>query len=176
MKKYTSFLIAAILVATSAFASAADYVRTNAITLVDGSSDFFPVESFASGSLGKTFSDSFTFVIPSLSSADSNVSSISFDDTTGINFSLFNLYKAGSTVAAATGSLDADSGLWIISGTNLSAGNYFFKVEGAITTNEAVSYSGNVLVSAVPEADTYAMLLAGMGLVGFVARRRKAVA
>ena len=28
-------------------------------------------------------------------------------------------------------------------------------------------------VSAVPEADTYAMLLAGLGLVGFVARRRK---
>ncbi|MES2075247.1 MAG: PEP-CTERM sorting domain-containing protein [Pseudomonadota bacterium] len=29
-------------------------------------------------------------------------------------------------------------------------------------------------VSAVPEADTYAMLLAGLGLVGFVARRRRA--
>lgn len=30
-------------------------------------------------------------------------------------------------------------------------------------------------VSAVPEADTYAMLLAGLGVVGFMARRRKAV-
>ncbi len=29
-------------------------------------------------------------------------------------------------------------------------------------------------VSAVPEADTYAMLLAGLGMIGFVARRRKA--
>ncbi|WGG49078.1 PEP-CTERM sorting domain-containing protein [Rugamonas sp. DEMB1] len=29
-------------------------------------------------------------------------------------------------------------------------------------------------ISAVPEADTYAMLLAGLGLVGFVARRRRA--
>ncbi len=28
-------------------------------------------------------------------------------------------------------------------------------------------------ISAVPEADTYAMLLAGLGLVGFVARRRR---
>lgn len=31
----------------------------------------------------------------------------------------------------------------------------------------------NILVSAVPEADTYAMLLAGLGLVGFVARAKQ---
>ncbi|MCZ8077535.1 MAG: FxDxF family PEP-CTERM protein, partial [Paucibacter sp.] len=30
-------------------------------------------------------------------------------------------------------------------------------------------------VSAVPEPGTYAMLLAGLGCVGFIARRRKAV-
>lgn len=32
----------------------------------------------------------------------------------------------------------------------------------------------NVLVSAVPEPETYAMLLAGLGLMGTIARRRKA--
>jgi hypothetical protein len=31
-----------------------------------------------------------------------------------------------------------------------------------------------VLLSAVPEADTYAMLLAGLGMIGFMARRRQA--
>ena len=31
----------------------------------------------------------------------------------------------------------------------------------------------NVSVSAVPEPETYAMLLAGLGLMGFIARRRK---
>jgi len=31
----------------------------------------------------------------------------------------------------------------------------------------------NVTVAAVPEPDTYAMVLAGLGLMGFVARRRK---
>jgi choice-of-anchor C domain-containing protein len=34
----------------------------------------------------------------------------------------------------------------------------------------------NISVSAVPEADSYAMLLAGLGLVGFIARRKKAAA
>ena len=32
--------------------------------------------------------------------------------------------------------------------------------------------SGGGTIAAIPEADTYAMLLAGLGLVGFVARRR----
>ena len=30
-------------------------------------------------------------------------------------------------------------------------------------------------ITAVPEPETYAMMLAGLGLMGFVARRRKAV-
>jgi hypothetical protein len=34
-------------------------------------------------------------------------------------------------------------------------------------------YIGNVAVTAVPEPETYVMLLAGLGLVGAVARRRK---
>jgi hypothetical protein len=47
--------------------------------------------------------------------------------------------------------------------------------------NNSTDYSGNdfavdqiSLTSAVPEPETYAMLLAGLGLVGFAARRRKA--
>jgi len=31
-----------------------------------------------------------------------------------------------------------------------------------------------VVITAVPEPTTYAMLLAGLGCVGFIARRRKA--
>jgi hypothetical protein len=33
--------------------------------------------------------------------------------------------------------------------------------------------TGSVIVAAIPEPETYAMLLAGLGLVGFMARRRK---
>ena len=36
-----------------------------------------------------------------------------------------------------------------------------------------ISVMSDVSVQAIPEPETYAMLLAGLGLLGFVARRRK---
>jgi hypothetical protein len=33
--------------------------------------------------------------------------------------------------------------------------------------------SGGTVVSPIPEPETYAMLLAGLGVIGFVARRRQ---
>jgi hypothetical protein len=40
------------------------------------------------------------------------------------------------------------------------------------TPSIGAKYSGDVSVSAVPEPETYGMLLAGLGLVGFAARRK----
>jgi hypothetical protein len=37
----------------------------------------------------------------------------------------------------------------------------------------SLSSNGVLQVTAVPEADSYAMMLAGLGLVGFMVRRRK---
>jgi hypothetical protein len=36
------------------------------------------------------------------------------------------------------------------------------------------TYAGTITASAVPEPETYALMLAGLGIVGFVASRRKA--
>ncbi len=48
--------------------------------------------------------------------------------------------------------------------------------EQTIPGNESGYLSANFNVSAVPEPETYAMMLAGLGLLGFAARRRKAKA
>jgi hypothetical protein len=53
----------------------------------------------------------------------------------------------------------------------LAAGNYTMFLS---ETNAVVDYQMDFNVSAVPEPETYAMLLAGLGLLGAVARRKKA--
>jgi hypothetical protein len=52
----------------------------------------------------------------------------------------------------------------------LSAGNYSLNLLGSSSTGAA--YGG--ILSAVPEPETYALMLAGLGIVGFVAARRRA--
>lgn len=57
-------------------------------------------------------------------------------------------------------------------GYTLTAGTYTLTLTG---TNSASigSYSANLAVTPVPEPETYAMLLAGLGIVGLSMRRRR---
>jgi hypothetical protein len=55
----------------------------------------------------------------------------------------------------------------------LGAGSYYFKVQGTADGIYGGSYTIATSVAAVPEPETYAMMLAGLGLMGFIARRRK---
>ena len=47
--------------------------------------------------------------------------------------------------------------------------------QGVILTNAGdINNNGQVIAIGVPEPETYALLLAGLGLVGFMGRRKKA--
>lgn len=60
----------------------------------------------------------------------------------------------------------------------LSAGNYSFMIAGLLS-GESGAYVGSYTIgnpaqaAAVPEPESYAMFLAGLGLLGFVSRKRK---
>ncbi len=55
---------------------------------------------------------------------------------------------------------------------NLAAGQYHLDISGYIGPN---AMGGILSGLPVPEPETYAMLLAGLGLIGFSVRRRKSV-
>ena len=66
----------------------------------------------------------------------------------------------------------ANFGLHVTGGTQSSlAPTIYTAYEGGFTVNDM---SLDYTVAAVPEAETYAMMLAGLGLVGFMVRRRNA--
>ena len=53
----------------------------------------------------------------------------------------------------------------------LGAGNYYYAVFGKSMAPTAYAISS--AIAPVPEPETYAMLLAGLGVIGFLARRRR---
>lgn len=82
----------------------------------------------------------------------------------------------------STGLIGSDLGMYLLSQTSgtfanrLNPSSYSAITQGGNPVVAHLDMNGNLMIAAVPEAETYAMMLAGLGLVGFmVARRRKHV-
>ncbi|CAN5117922.1 hypothetical protein BH11PSE10_BH11PSE10_09130 [soil metagenome] len=94
-----------------------------------------------------------------------------------ISFTLQQVTFSGAGVGSLVGDTDASAAGFAFS--NVAAGNYTVKASGVLSGPAQISGTGFVgasyTVTAVPEPETYALMLAGLGAVAFVARRRKAV-
>jgi hypothetical protein len=136
------------------------------------------VASFSNLSTGSSFDDIFSFTLTS--SNDATVSAISgfllsgITGTDTVSFSSIKLLSGETTIATGTlSSLFSANGIAVVGSSGLAAGEYSIEIAGTAINGESGNYSGNVnLVSAVPEPESYAMLLAGLGLMGTIARRR----
>jgi hypothetical protein len=119
------------------------------------------------------FSDTFTFT-PSVSGlVNGSLITTSFKSSDNINFTSATL----NGVAYAFSPNGPNE--FGFSPVDFASGPLVLKVFGiaapllAAGTSIAASYSGTLNVSAVPEPATYGMMLGGLGLIGFMARRRK---
>ncbi|MFN3861817.1 MAG: FxDxF family PEP-CTERM protein [Roseateles sp.] len=85
----------------------------------------------------------------------------------------YTLYSYGSDGLFGTAD-DVGLGAWTFSVGNvasLAAGNYYYSVSG--WANGVSGYNFSSAAAPVPEPETYALLAAGLGIVGFVAARRR---
>lgn len=130
---------------------------------------FFDVFTFSLTSASDTISSAVSLLFPGLgdsaSSYEINNGTLSlFSDPDGDGAAGFNTEIATASFGDSTG---------VLAYNNAAAGSYYWAVAG-----DAVGSSGGVYLYAantaavVPEPETYAMMLAGLGLLGFVGRRR----
>lgn len=95
---------------------------------------------------------------------------VSIADITGLTASLYNGFGAVGTALGSQGASDYLS----MSGI-LAAGSYSLKITGTGNGQNGYGlYTYTAFAQAVPEPESYAMFLAGLGLMGFVAARRRA--
>lgn len=139
---------------------------------------------------GKTFDEFFQFTLPDSAAAAWTLTA-SVADAVGLSALSSDLYfgavstlshGAGDPSPIANGQSFTDSSdpvsptYWTFDpGTpnlaNLAPGTYTLVVSGR-TLADGGAFGGTLSIAAVPEPETYAMFLAGLGMLGAIARRR----
>ena len=189
MKKFLqSLFVAAMFAGSSLAAHAAPVDISHApVDLTQDLLDYSSAEllgsfSLAAGQLAGAqnnfFSDKYTFSVTGFNDLSALATSLKPSANSGLTLTGFSLRNAGGVLFQGTLDLinyTAQDQAWSLAsgGTPLATGNYFLQIDGYVASSAGGSYSGNLAVTPVPEPETYGMLLAGLGLVGFMARRRK---
>nr|WP_195793161.1 FxDxF family PEP-CTERM protein [Roseateles sp. DAIF2] len=131
--------------------NAHDLHESSGLKIVDSSTLFF---------------SQFNFTLSTESFVSSNVSAFN------INSGSYSIFKADGSETGHSWTFGAAQGLEHL--VTLGPGSYYFSVAGKTNGSSGIyALSSAATAVPVPEPETYALLLAGLGVVGFVARRRK---
>ncbi len=132
--------------------------------------------SFSSG-IGHTFEHEYLFHLSGTS--DTQATAVSNDALTKFNIDggKVELFMSNGDINynndVSIGSFTFDSTAANTTFSSLLAGDYYYQVTGVVMGSKGGGYQLFSEVSPVPEPETYAMFLAGLGLLGFSVRRRK---
>ncbi len=122
------------------------------------------------GASGNTFLDHVTFTV---APGYNFTLTTTLNQLVGINSLTAQLWDGAGATQYATGTP------FLITSTSpsiLAPGAYDLRVMGTLAGSSGffnASVNFNSVAAPIPEPETYAMMLAGLGLMGFVARRRK---
>ncbi|HZV65296.1 MAG TPA: FxDxF family PEP-CTERM protein [Telluria sp.] len=169
-------MFAAIALASAALGSqvayAADISNPAAtVALVDNSAFFGAL--FTGNNAGNTFADKYSFTTASPGALTADVLSTGGNAKTGLDITGFGLFNASGELLGGTQLSTGATDNWTLSSANLAAGDYYVLVSGSMAGQSAGKYLADISLAPVPEPETYAMLLGGLGMLGFTARRRK---
>jgi PEP-CTERM motif len=151
--------------------------------------DTFTAPQTPVGSGLYSFYDAYTFTIGGAAAYDSFTATINLGNVLNIanlQAALFNGqalqgpgshigYTGGSTGGVVSGmAWNSGSGGFItLSSPSIAAGTYTLEVRGKVTGTNGGSYAGVMNLAPVPEASNVALMLAGFGVFGAIAARRR---
>jgi hypothetical protein len=142
-----------------------------------------PGVSYVGNSVVGAFSDSYTFEVASSASFGARLVSISFQDVYGIDGFQTSLWGAGSLLGEMAGTALFGASMISFSYAMLddlpleTLTEYELRVEGTGIGERGGIYTGSInlapAVAPVPEPEIYAMMAVGLGVMGWVARRKQ---
>jgi len=154
--------VAAALASLVGSAGAVDVTVLNPTQLSPGS-------TFTDFEIGSIVIGSLSNLVGSVFDADSLTATVTGFGTVTINLSSVTFSSA--SVGTLTDLNNAADGF---SFQNVAAGVYSIKASGTVGGTGPFAYIGaQYSITAVPEPEAYTLMLAGLGVVGFVATRRR---
>jgi hypothetical protein len=176
MKFRALALAASLAMTSSAYATSLGLVATHDLGDFNGGELF--LETFTVATAG-TIDHSLTFDITGDLYAGSGVFDISLANIINIDGLTANIFTTSNTITPYASFTPIDGDLLVLPlGTYFGIGSYTLKIGGQATGTglgsllPAGAYTVAAVTVPVPEPETWAMLLAGMGLVGLRARQK----
>lgn len=149
-----------------------------------GGFNAFYGDAFTAGESGRAFASVYTFDVTGIPfDAAASVTSSYLDSpgTKDLQITGLSLYRFDPATLAIIGNAVAGIDLtgfgqnpvasWSLRAINLPVGSYAMRVDGRVAGAAGGSFGGDLTVSPVPEAASWAMLLAGLAAAGLAQRR-----